>query len=156
LLDQWNIKDQIPLESVFCESQKIYAQYENKQYPLVLFNMELKDEAVDRACEIIHQGEEFILEIDDVYRENELTGWLYIDSLLLQQQLADENIAVFSRNNPYYLHQKEQTEPVVSYPDIMVFDFDRNRGVLLLIFLLILFIALLWLMIRKKVLKHFT
>lgn len=133
----------IGVEVISCD-ETIQVQYQGQIQVLELFNVEVVD--MSRACALLNgaQQVEVVLE-PNIQKTDTLLGWVFVDDVLLQQLLVDEEVATIVRKNPLYQYSLEEESVSVSTALITPIVVDRSHGYIIIsitLLITILFIVL--------------
>ena len=125
-----------PVEITSCD-QNIQVKFEERTQTLELFNVEVQD--MKRACELLQNASAVHIAFEpNMQQEDILSAWVFVDDMLLQQILIDEEVASIVRKNPTYQYQLDKSIQKVSVPlkSPIVANQTRGMWILLLHFLI--------------------
>lgn len=137
-------EEKYPVQST-CENNVIQVQYENEWYEVELFNVFLKKDS--NICPYIKEKAK--ISFDSYTKiESPLRVYFFVDDILLQQTLIDDNQATIKINNPNYKYVlkekkeeavvaevKEEKEKHISYSRYIAYAFLILYGIVCIILL---------------------
>ena len=120
-----------PVKVVSC-NQIIEVEYQEKKQILELFNVESLNQ--NRVCELLLAASEVHIAFEpNIQQDANLSAWVFVDGMLLQQILVEEENAIIIRKNPTYQYQLQEQKQMVSIPFYEPIVMNQTRGTMIVI-----------------------
>lgn len=146
---------------VSCQPNEIIIQSEQEKIQVSLFNIHMKQEEEGwiQACSLLEKAEKITFEIDPSSRvEEPIPVWLFVDDILIQEELVKQGQAFPMIRNPEYTYEKrleeayDVTQTMASVPEETAARKRPVQGPLFLGVLLAIWGGLImWVMKQRKI-----